>query len=361
MPSQDEIEQYREDVEEVSALAVAEVTAVIVAASEDGEDPDALVRAIPGVLEPFMVAAGELAVDWYRSLARRTPRRVVAETEGLEPIAGPTARIALLDAQEFEPRAAPLPPREQIESTVWWALHEPLEPAPVDTADAEPGQGSPSSPVTEARRPRTPSTRTPAPEPEREPEREVEPVSRIEPETEPEQLTRARVIPAREGEPGARVLPADGSELQARVIERMTGAVQRYVTTAARDTVTANAEREQVRWVRDARPDACAFCRLLATKGTTTDDPGYLSEESARRVVGRRGRERGKRKIGELYHDWCKCEPIPIRAGDSYTPPEHLLDWEEQYEKARANSDGSTRAILAAMRAAEKARGGSTR
>lgn len=341
MPSQAEIEQHQQDVEELSALAVAEVTAVIIAASGDDDDPVDLVKALPAVLEPFMIAATELATDWYRSLTHRTPRQPVTDAGVFEPITGPTDRIALLDAQEFEPRPAPLPPSEQIESTVWWAL---AEPTPADRVPAEPDV--PASALEE----NLPARRA-APQ-----------VSEAPPlDTTAEEPAPARVVPAGEGGTGARVLPAEGSEYQARVIERMTGAVQRYVTTAARDTVTENAEREEVRWVRDAKADACAFCRLLATRGTTGGDLGYLSEESAQFVVGRRGRERGSRRIGELYHDFCRCEPIPIRAGDSYTPPEHLLDWQTQYEKARANSNGSTKAILAAMRAAEKDRGGSSR
>lgn len=345
MPSQAEIQQHQQDVEEVSALAITAVTAVVLAASHDGEDPDGLVKSVRAALEPFLIAAAELATDWYRRLALRTPTRPVAEPGAPDPITGPTDRISLLDAQDFDPRPAPLPPREQIESSVWWALYEPPEPSPVDTAAAEPEDLSAEDLVAEVRRLRS-----------------GEPPALADPSDA--DIPRARVVPASEpGAPGARVVPADGSPQQARVIARLSGAVQRYVTTAARDTVTSNAEREGVRWMRDAQPDACAFCRMLATRGTIGSDEGYLSEESAKFVVGRRGRERGSRKIGELYHDVCRCEPVAVRAGGSYDPPEHLIGWQEQYEKAvvAVGNSADTKAILREMRAAEKERGGSNR
>lgn len=138
---------------------------------------------------------------------------------------------------------------------------------------------------------------------------------------------------------------------------RLAGAVQRHVASAARDTITQNADLEGARWYRYAQPDACAFCRLLATRG-----PDYLSEESAVRVVGRRnksrratsgrlaGVKRGTQALGEKYHDDCRCEPVAVRPGDTYEPPDYMDDWTEQYLKAAANSHGTTKSILAEMR-----------
>jgi hypothetical protein len=138
------------------------------------------------------------------------------------------------------------------------------------------------------------------------------------------------------------------------VITRLSGATQRYVTTAARDTIVENSDREGVRWARHAQPDACAFCRLLATRG-----PDYLTKESAQFVVGHKGRLRGDRKIGELYHDDCGCEPVPVRAGDSYEPPAYVVRWTTQYNDAYDDGKGDFKSILSAMRQAEKERGGS--
>lgn len=301
MPSQAELEEYQQDVEELSAVAVAEITALVMAVS--GDEEDSLVRAIPTALERYMTSATVLAMNWYRGLAREQPLPPESIPGAPQPILGPTDRISLLDAQDFQPRPAELPPREQLESTIWWALSK--------------------------------STR---PEPEQEPDEPQEP----EPQKPAEEPT------------GARVIPAEATEQQAQVISRLAGATQRYVTNAARDTITENADAEGVRWARHAQPDACAFCRLLATRG-----PDYLTKESAS-VVGASGRVRGSRKQGESYHDDCGCVPVPVRAGDAYTPPEYVAPWTQQYEEAYAAAGGNYKKILAAMRAAEKAQGGSS-
>lgn len=138
---------------------------------------------------------------------------------------------------------------------------------------------------------------------------------------------------------------ADRTNGQSSVASRLASAVQRHVHNAARDTITANADAENVKWYRHARPNACAFCRLLATRG-----PKYLSEESALRVVGRRGKPRGTRQIGEKYHDHCFCVPVAVRAGDEYKPPDYVADWLREYEDAVDASDGSLKSIIREMR-----------
>ncbi len=329
MPSQAEIEQYQQDVEELSALAVAEITAVVIALS--GEDDETLVSAIPPAMEPYMAAAADLAAAWYRSLAREKPRKAKRQRDAPEPLSGPTGRVALLDAADFEPRPAALPPREQIQATVWWALAAETEPEPAPPEDLEPEDISRDELETEVRRLREPPAE----------ESVAEPVEPGEPDRSDE-------------EPRARVVAAEPEQLRARVITRLSGATQRYVTTAARDTIVENADREGVRWARHAKPDACAFCRLLATRG-----PDYLTKESAQFVVGHKGRLRGDRKIGELYHDDCGCEPVPVRAGDSYEPPAYVARWTTQYNDAYDDGKGDFTSILSAMRQAEKERGGS--
>lgn len=349
MPSQAEIEEYQQDVDELSALAIAEIAVLVMAVSgDDEEDRRSLATAIPAAMERYMSAAAVLAMDWYRGLARERPRELERNPAAPAPIIGPTDRISLLDAQEFEPRPADLPPREQIESTVWWALSEPERPVPTPEPEPAPDRNLENGP-----------------EPEPEPaarESDDEPQGN-EPQDDEENddLPRARILPPQESA-RAQVIPADATDRQARVISRLAGATQRYVTTAARDTVTDNATREGVVWIRHARPDACTFCRMLATRGPATNSTAYLTAESAKRVVGRNGKPRGKRKVGELYHDYCGCEPIPVRAGDSYEPPEYVTQWVDQYYEASdfVGNSHDTRAILARMRATEKARGGSS-
>src|SRR5690606_3269475 len=109
------------------------------AAGEEEDEEASLLAAIPATLEPYMSAAAQLAAEWYRGLAREQPRSLSRPDAKVPPIIGPTGRAALLDAQDFDPRPAELPPREQIEATVRWAMHQPppVEPAR-ETADLDP-------------------------------------------------------------------------------------------------------------------------------------------------------------------------------------------------------------------------------
>lgn len=120
----------------------------------------------------------------------------------------------------------------------------------------------------------------------------------------------------------------------AEPVERLSGSAKRMIFDASRQTVTANACAENVKWVRYAQPDACAFCRVLATR-----PPVYLSKQSAETVVGRGviPTARGKRKIGEKYHDHCRCIGIPIRESYTWLPPKYVQQWQKDYEQARAD------------------------
>ncbi|MGV9818414.1 VG15 protein [Nocardia xishanensis] len=108
------------------------------------------------------------------------------------------------------------------------------------------------------------------------------------------------------------------------VAERVSATLARHVQQAARDTIadTAEAAGEEIGWARVlSGAESCAFCAMLASRG-----PVYRSDKSATSVVGRRGRPRGSRNLGEAYHDHCDCEAILVRRGE---------DWEgrEEYER----------------------------
>lgn len=124
----------------------------------------------------------------------------------------------------------------------------------------------------------------------------------------------------------------------------LNGSATRQVFNASRDTVTTNARREGVRWVRQARPNACGFCKLFAvwsTDGLTFGDQviadkrdvnGNLTGEKTV-VIGRsRKRRKSGRKPGEEYHDHCRCTAIPLRDG-GYTAPDYVYEWRAQYDR----------------------------
>jgi len=119
--------------------------------------------------------------------------------------------------------------------------------------------------------------------------------------------------------------------------DRLRGTTERHVYDASRTTVVYNADRENVRYARQARPDACAFCRLLAQR-----DNLYRTEKSATMVVGLRGKPRGGRPLGKQYHDNCHCVAVPVRPGTVYHPPEYVDDWVEQYKRAYKDPDTRT-------------------
>lgn len=123
-------------------------------------------------------------------------------------------------------------------------------------------------------------------------------------------------------------LGADGD----KALDRLTHTTQRAVYDGARDTTLVNVERNNIRWARDARPDACAFCRMLATR---TFDL-YRSRNAAAKKV----------------HDDCHCLPIEVADPDYYELPEHVQVWEDEYRKARADAGTSkTKDILSSWRA----------
>lgn len=178
----------------------------------------------------------------------------------------------------------------------------------------------------------------------------------------------------------------DGLEDPRSALSKLSGTLQRAVWNADRETMVQNAESEGgARWVREAGPRACPFCKMLSTRATASGTY-YSSKDAAVKVVGRgkemsesdrraraRGetrdsgrfraggtRTRGTRKLGESYHDNCDCRVVAVRPGREYDPPEHVLRFEEEYKEASRAASGSragagdVKDIMAAWRQLEK-------
>lgn len=164
-------------------------------------------------------------------------------------------------------------------------------------------------------------------------------------------------------------------------LTHLTGAVQRAVWNGARDTIATNVEAESgARWARYASANACAFCRVMASRGAV-----YASEAAATTVVGRgkemsasdrRARARGETRdsrhrfiaggrrtrrpdgqsLGDKYHNSCRCISVEVRPGKSYEPPSYVERWQQDYiDASRAVQPGAgagdLKDILAHMRA----------
>lgn len=199
-------------------------------------------------------------------------------------------------------------------------------------------------------------------------------------------------------------LGADGG----KALDRLNGTMQRAIFDGDRQTTVANAEANGMRWIRQARPNACAFCRMLATRTdfNSTYRSAELNPETGEyetRVSGRsvnlsvgdrraiasgqmtreealarrdqmqltyqigakkgspRGRRpRGERKLGDKYHDFCYCTAKAIPVGADVMEVLYLEDpeyatqvdlWNTEYNKARSNSgSGDPKKILSEWR-----------
>jgi hypothetical protein len=183
-------------------------------------------------------------------------------------------------------------------------------------------------------------------------------------------------------------------------LSRLAGSTKRMVYDASRDTVVTNAQQQGVRWARVAQPNACAFCRMLATKsgssralytgrGVQVDpetgdnylavvgrSPSLSASDRKQRAAGlattdellsRRadygsvGTLRGSQELGEKYHDHCRCTAVPVPDGQVYEAPDYTAQWSQDYKdavksaKASGQSKGKYgavdfKAVLAHMR-----------
>lgn len=104
----------------------------------------------------------------------------------------------------------------------------------------------------------------------------------------------------------------------------LSGGLTRILTEMAADTMIGNAEAQGgMGYQRVPKPGCCAFCGMLASRGAA-----YTSKESAGTVVGRgvplektKGRRggqgrginpRGSRRLGESFHDHCRCAVVAV-------------------------------------------------
>lgn len=128
---------------------------------------------------------------------------------------------------------------------------------------------------------------------------------------------------------GAKVDTAPAPSLE-RALSRLSGGVQRAVANTARQTIITNARRDpsEVRYVRHASANACAFCAVLATRQAV-----YRTESTK-------------------FHRSCHCVAVPVWPGDELEEPPYVADWREAYYDARnrVSNPNDLKALLAVMR-----------
>jgi hypothetical protein len=190
-------------------------------------------------------------------------------------------------------------------------------------------------------------------------------------------VTAEPLSPDRINNSVAWALGGDGDKAR----DRLLGTMQRAVYDGARETTVINAESTGSRWIRVARPDACAFCRLLASRSVGANYEDYFYSSSGVKpkidpetgqpyadgrlttvVIGQRSRNRrdSSRKLGEDYHDFCHCTAREVPTGVKpieflgQEDPEAAVSaelWLTEYNKARESAEsGDPKKILSEWR-----------
>lgn len=118
--------------------------------------------------------------------------------------------------------------------------------------------------------------------------------------------------------------PAQREPLEVRLEQAEKKAelvVQKLVADTGRGTVLEAVRQDpQARaWARTAALGACAFCKLLASRGSVF----------ARETVGFRA------------HDGCHCAAVPVFAGQTFEPSPQAREWARLYEEYAAGHSGS--------------------
>lgn len=158
----------------------------------------------------------------------------------------------------------------------------------------------------------------------------------------------------------AEAAPINKEQLQANIRYAMTktatlgliaGAVQKHIMDGGRTYGINEFTRMGQAWQRAARPDACAFCAMLATRAISYESPGWGPYTYASATTVGKGKHSRPKKMqeGDRFHDHCRCVPV---LASKYKAPDYVQRWTDQYYAAtdEVRSATDTRAILSKMR-----------
>ncbi|ERS57576.1 hypothetical protein HMPREF1261_02249 [Corynebacterium sp. KPL1818] len=130
------------------------------------------------------------------------------------------------------------------------------------------------------------------------------------------------------------------------VLSRMALLTQKHIFGAHRDTVDLNALNTKTGYARMAQPDACAFCRMLASRGAVYGSESaalYVGAATVRKHYSdghdrgyrlKQGRVRGVQAAGSKYHDHCRCVAAPIPKHIDANAPSYIDKFDDEYRKA---------------------------
>lgn len=125
--------------------------------------------------------------------------------------------------------------------------------------------------------------------------------------------------------------PAEVEQAVEQAQSDMEGAATRLVLNAGRETtvLAVQEDRRARAWAREARPDCCAFCAMLSSRGAV-----YKNEHTAGRVANKRFAGEGEFK----FHDNCHCQAVPVFG--EYEPTAHARQWAADWEQLKEANDG---------------------
>lgn len=132
------------------------------------------------------------------------------------------------------------------------------------------------------------------------------------------------------------------------VLGLIAGIVQKHVIDGSRQYALNGFASAGTGWYRAARPGACSFCRMLATRAATEWGPYGSADAAATVGMGKTSRPQVMEK-GDQFHANCMC--IPVKASE-YEVPDYVKTWTAQYYEATEAADTNLdhRAILSEMR-----------
>lgn len=293
MPTTAEVEEFSTTTRLIVGLGLAQLADYMAT----NPAPDEIPSFYADLVERFGRAMASIAADWYDDLRANAGVRRGYSAEPAEPV--PAEQSVRVAYWAMAPRPASVAPDESVDEST---PTSDVTFEPIDFDDA--AESLHSNPLVDDD---LLADLVDVPELD---EPELEDVPELEPD-EPED------IPDDEpDEPDEIPMREPTSE---EIHDRLSRSLQRLAMQPARDTIARSAERDpaEARWARVPQGEiTCAFCLVMASRGGV-----YLSEASASQVVGRRGRTRGKRSLGDSYHDSCDCIAVPIWDEDDY--PEH--------------------------------------
>jgi hypothetical protein len=112
--------------------------------------------------------------------------------------------------------------------------------------------------------------------------------------------------------------------LDARLEQAETKAeqvAQKLVADTGRGTVlgAVRQDRQATAWARSAALGACAFCKLLSSRGAV------FAQDT----------------VDFKAHDGCHCGVIPVFRGQTFEPSTHAREWARLYQEYAAGHSGS--------------------